>query len=424
MRILIAAFLLAISYAQTAGGVRLLDRDTLQVVTDGYGILQMDVGDGKWKYVCDDVFSYNSNGANVACKELGYTTGTWFRVSTSDSDMYDDVNCDGTESTLAECPRVYPGNCDYTEGIGLSCTGSNSVRLVNEDTGAVVATSGEVEVTGVWQMNTGDGDWLYIGGYGENGFAAAYVFCKELGFDVPAHPITYYRSDWSAGQMSYGVECDGSEGQLRACTVDKAGYRSSSAKVTCKKVTQCTGGMMNEPRIDYSFTLKGTNGDEQVTVKGLNHDDTDDYLTKSEMVYITNCFITVEFLNDAYGRDVIFKAQGYDDKLHVDPIPVDYKIVARNNWPGWRCGQPNQDQRCIEVQAGQFKWNDVYEITFNPPTANSETAIGSETAIAFDMHGRMEYALYGLAIIGLASVVHFAWKLIMTKHSYQEVEEV
>jgi hypothetical protein len=43
--------------------------------TDSAGRIEI-YHDGVWGYVCDDVVDQNDHGANVACRQLGFTSGT------------------------------------------------------------------------------------------------------------------------------------------------------------------------------------------------------------------------------------------------------------------------------------------------------------------------------------------------------------
>ncbi len=78
---------------------------------------------GSWLGICDDGFS--SNGANVACRQLGHTSAVTFTTATGTSDTFwlDDVACIGDELTLASCPNSGWGveNCSASESILLTC---------------------------------------------------------------------------------------------------------------------------------------------------------------------------------------------------------------------------------------------------------------------------------------------------------------
>jgi len=85
------------------------------------GLLQMSNGN-VWKYVCDDHFDANNNGANVACRELGYSQGGQRSASTPSSSFYDDIQCTGNEARLASCPRSSSHNCGTSEGVYITCS--------------------------------------------------------------------------------------------------------------------------------------------------------------------------------------------------------------------------------------------------------------------------------------------------------------
>jgi hypothetical protein len=75
--------------------------------------------------VCDD--SFNDHAAAVACRTLGYSTGTMINnTDTPDGTgpiVLDDISCDGTESSLFDCDfNVLTGNCTHSEDVGVSCS--------------------------------------------------------------------------------------------------------------------------------------------------------------------------------------------------------------------------------------------------------------------------------------------------------------
>ena len=86
------------------------------------GLLQLFV-DGEWKYVCDDVFDNDLNGAFVACREMGFREGTAIKSSVPNDIFADNIKCSGTEYSLADCGRSSSENCKTTDGIYLTCTG-------------------------------------------------------------------------------------------------------------------------------------------------------------------------------------------------------------------------------------------------------------------------------------------------------------
>jgi hypothetical protein len=82
--------------------------------------------DGQWGTVCDDGFDVND--ANVACQQLGYSSGTAqccaFFGTGVDPIWMDNLNCTGSESRLFDCPFNGFGvhNCSHDEDVSVICT--------------------------------------------------------------------------------------------------------------------------------------------------------------------------------------------------------------------------------------------------------------------------------------------------------------
>ena len=110
----------------TAGDV--IDIDVNEEVT-GIVAIYYDDGEGNaaWRSVCDDFWS-DGQGAAVVCRQLGYATGTaltglLFGPEEPIEYWLDDVECDGSEATLLECPHAGIGNhnCGARERAGVTC---------------------------------------------------------------------------------------------------------------------------------------------------------------------------------------------------------------------------------------------------------------------------------------------------------------
>ena len=119
-------------YCNLTANVRLVD-DIGNPVVENEGILQIYVvapgsQTKEWRYVCDDYFDWNTNGPNIACKELGYRTGTQHDATVQGEWMYWHVSCIGSEKSLADCERPNAADCAPSEAVKLNCTGTQKCR--------------------------------------------------------------------------------------------------------------------------------------------------------------------------------------------------------------------------------------------------------------------------------------------------------
>ena len=88
---------------------------------------------GAWETICDDYWT--KDNADVACRALGFVASVedynryrtaYFAPGTEEQEIVlDDLNCNGDESGLLECPSGQPGpgihNCHHSEDVGLRC---------------------------------------------------------------------------------------------------------------------------------------------------------------------------------------------------------------------------------------------------------------------------------------------------------------
>ncbi len=84
--------------------------------------------DNEWRNVCDDM--WDKKDANVACRMAGYpdgaksaTTRSTFISAHNVKFWLDDVDCDGSETSLADCGHVGWGvsDCRFSERAGVRC---------------------------------------------------------------------------------------------------------------------------------------------------------------------------------------------------------------------------------------------------------------------------------------------------------------
>ena len=88
---------------------------------------------GAWGTICDDYWT--KDDADVACRALGFVASVedynryrtaYFGPGTAEQEIVlDDLNCNGDESGLLECPSGQPGpgihNCRHSEDVSLRC---------------------------------------------------------------------------------------------------------------------------------------------------------------------------------------------------------------------------------------------------------------------------------------------------------------
>ena len=91
------------------------------------GRVEVNYNSGGWGTICDDLWSIED--ANVACHMLNYKSASSFTKRASFGEgtgivWLDDLQCDGTESSLLFCSHsgIAVHNCEHDEDAGVVCS--------------------------------------------------------------------------------------------------------------------------------------------------------------------------------------------------------------------------------------------------------------------------------------------------------------
>ncbi|XP_017338215.1 neurotrypsin [Ictalurus punctatus] len=241
----------------TDGVVRLVDGDN-----PWEGRLEV-YHSGDWGTVCDD--NWTEHHAQVVCRQLGFRGSAEVAPAGAFGEgtgmiLMDDVQCEGTESSLLECKHSVWGrhDCSHSEDVGIRChrAETNDVPLAPETTGPLVRLAGgdgrkegRVEIF----LN---GEWGSVCDHGWNDVNAA-VVCRQLEFTgvSKARQMGYFGS--GKGQIHLAnVRCTGKESFLGECPAKRPDNHvckhGQDAGVVC--------GYVPEPEADIAIVGTHTCG--------------------------------------------------------------------------------------------------------------------------------------------------------------------
>ncbi|KAM4598236.1 scavenger receptor cysteine-rich type 1 protein M160-like [Polymixia lowei] len=203
---------------------------------------------GQWGTVCDK--DWDTRDTDMVCRELGCGRALDVKQQTFFGEgrgevLMANVRCSGSERSLLLCPQDQSEtrNCGHHEDVGLVCTESVKVRLVN----GTDRCSGRVEVyyNGQWGAVCGDG-W---------DMKDAEVVCREVvcgRAESVEHGADYVQGNGQ--RWMTGVQCLGNERSLTQCSHEGFGrhecQQTANAAVRCSAMVRLANGGRCHGRVE------------------------------------------------------------------------------------------------------------------------------------------------------------------------------
>ncbi|KAJ3602742.1 hypothetical protein NHX12_030490 [Muraenolepis orangiensis] len=235
---------------------------------------------GEWGTVCDDDFTIYA--ARVACRELGYDDADAWTPSAKYGQgqgriWLDNLNCQGSEKSLAHCGSNGFGvsDCKHSEDVGVVCSqkripgftfisnlGNNlesmtvqvedvRIRATYSQRKRTPITEGFVEVKdgGKWRQICSQ-DWTAMN---SRVVCGMYGFPGERGYNSRGYKLLAKRR--KKNYWGFGVNCTGTESTLSECKL--GGQVELKGNSTCEQgmpvVVSCVPGRAFAPTVSAGF---------------------------------------------------------------------------------------------------------------------------------------------------------------------------
>jgi len=200
---------------------------------------------GTWGTVCQDDF--NNEAARVICymlgyRDVGYVIGNHYGVG-SGRIWLDDVRCNGTEKSIADCQHSAWGghNCRHDEDVSISCI---KVRLI----GSNDLQEGLLQVLYDRRWGAVCDDYFNS--------KAAGVVCYMLGYGHGGQVLGHRYGPGSRPIWLDDVRCNGTERSISVCKHSGFGHhncRHEAVSVSCITVRLVGGPSPREGRLEVRY---------------------------------------------------------------------------------------------------------------------------------------------------------------------------
>ncbi|XP_071503574.1 scavenger receptor cysteine-rich domain-containing protein DMBT1-like [Diadema antillarum] len=214
---------------------------------------------GEWGTVCDDWWDIED--ANVVCRMLGFEGASNYSCCAeygqgSGLILLDDVECNGTESNLADCPHNGYGmhNCGHYEDVGVKCIPTGKAEIQVRLVGGTDDTQGRVEIYYNGQWGTVCDDSWNIG--------EANVTCRMLGFEGASDYSCCAEYGQGSGPILLdNVKCLGTESVTDVVTTTDENYESTTSPLNGSSTIDCdfeygTCGWQQSYYDDFDWTRR------------------------------------------------------------------------------------------------------------------------------------------------------------------------